>query len=256
MQKGYYTHSAYVHLWVHILLSASHEEAEFMWNKKIEKLLPGQFLTGRRKLALATGIPETTIEDVLSMFEREGQIRQQKNNKFRLITVLNWKSYQDHPTTKRQQSDNKATTSRHIQEGKNERTISKDIETTSSLPKNLILLPNEPKTMSEQIDHSFPRKRLYGDEKINWLLDYTEYLLQRSLSGQERWNRIYARHMANKYGMGKSKEFLEKALSPSSWWFEKVGQFSTLYKNFDRIMAEEIKGVDRTEDQLKKLMNT
>jgi len=102
MDKGYYKHSAYVHLWLHLLLLANHKEAEFMWNGKIEKTKSGQFITGRINMSQDTGIPQSTIEDILKVFENDGQIRQQKTTKFRLITILNWSSYQ--------QSDNKATT--------------------------------------------------------------------------------------------------------------------------------------------------
>jgi uncharacterized protein YehS (DUF1456 family) len=94
MDKGYYKRSQYVHLWVHVLLKASHDETEFIWNGKIEKLKPGQFLTGRKQLSLETGISQTTIERILEMLESEHQIGQQKTNKFRLLTVINWLEYQ------------------------------------------------------------------------------------------------------------------------------------------------------------------
>ena len=32
---GYYKKSQYVHLWIHLLLTANHEPKEFMWNKEI-----------------------------------------------------------------------------------------------------------------------------------------------------------------------------------------------------------------------------
>ncbi len=93
-EKAWYTNSQYVHLWVHILIRADHEEKEFMWNGKIMKTKRGQFVTGRKKLKEETGIPETTIENILKIFEKDGQIGQQKNNKFRLITVNNWEEHQ------------------------------------------------------------------------------------------------------------------------------------------------------------------
>lgn len=79
-----------------------------MWNGEVILVHEGQFITGRKELSKVSGIPETTIEDILSLFEKQGQIRQQKTTKFRLITVINWKKYQipdNKATTKRQQSD-------------------------------------------------------------------------------------------------------------------------------------------------------
>lgn len=107
-EKGYYQRSQYVHLWVHLLLNANHKPKEYMTNGTIIMIKEGQLVTGRKQLALATGIPESTIEDILKVFESEHQIQQQKTTKYRLITVLNWKEHQDSDskaTAKQQQAD-------------------------------------------------------------------------------------------------------------------------------------------------------
>jgi len=106
-EKGWYQNSKYVHLWVHILFRANHEEKEFMFNGSIHKTKRGEFITGRKALSSETGIAESTIEDILKLFENEGQIQQQKNNKFRLITVLNYEKFQD----KQQPANNQPTSS-------------------------------------------------------------------------------------------------------------------------------------------------
>lgn len=104
--KGWYKNAKYVQLWVHILIKANHKPNEFMWNKEIIIIKEGQFITGRKKLASETGLNESTIEKILKVFEKEHQIEQQKTTKFRLITVINWKEYQE----KEQQSNNRVTT--------------------------------------------------------------------------------------------------------------------------------------------------
>ena len=101
IEKGWYTNSKYVHLWVHILLSVNHEAKEFLWNGRSITIKPGQFITGRKELSTKTGISGTTIERILRTFESEHQIGQQKTNKYRLITVKNWVSYQSARTAKR-----------------------------------------------------------------------------------------------------------------------------------------------------------
>lgn len=68
----------------------------------------GQLITGRKQLSQDTGIPETTIERILKMLENEHQIGQQKTNKYRVITILNWKEHQNRTperTTSGQQAD-------------------------------------------------------------------------------------------------------------------------------------------------------
>jgi len=108
MEKAFYKKPHYLALWVHLLLSANHDESEFMWNGGVLKVKSGQFVTGRKQLSAQSGIPETTVEDILSFLEREQQIRQQKTTKYRLITIVKWGQYQNSDnkaTTKRQQAD-------------------------------------------------------------------------------------------------------------------------------------------------------
>ncbi|MFA6131425.1 MAG: hypothetical protein WC730_04180 [Patescibacteria group bacterium] len=110
-KKGYYTQSEYVHLWVHLLLSVNHEETEFLWNGKILKIKRGQFVTGRKKLALETGINEHKVDRILKCFESEQQIEQQTTTKYRLITVINYEKYQQYEQQIEQQVSNKRATS-------------------------------------------------------------------------------------------------------------------------------------------------
>lgn len=110
-EKGYYHDSEYVHLWLHLLLSANHEYREFMWNGEMMKLQPGQLITGRKALSKETGIDENKIERALKTFESEQQIEQQKTNRFRLITVKKWSRYQMTEQQIEQPVNNKRTTS-------------------------------------------------------------------------------------------------------------------------------------------------
>ena len=108
---GYYKKSQYVHLWIHLLLTANHEPKEFMWNKEIIIIKDGQLLTGRKQLSKETGIPETTIERALEFFVKNGhQIEQQKTTKFRIITIVNWKEYQTEKHKVDKKTDNRRTT--------------------------------------------------------------------------------------------------------------------------------------------------
>ena len=95
MEKGYYHKSEYVHLWIHLLIKASYQQSEYLFNDKIESLKPGQFITGRNILVKETGIERSKIERILKTFEIEHQIEQQTNNKFRIISILNWDEYQN-----------------------------------------------------------------------------------------------------------------------------------------------------------------
>jgi len=114
LKKGYYKNSKFVHLWVHLLMRANHEETEILFNGKLEKLQPGEFITGRKQLSVETGISQTSIERILRCFEIEQQIGQQKTNKFRRLTVLNWNQYQKDGQQNGQLADNKRTSGGHL----------------------------------------------------------------------------------------------------------------------------------------------
>ena len=107
MNKAWYKKAEYTLLWVHILFKASHTEHEFWMNGKSVKLKPGQFVTGRKMLASETGVNESKVERILKTFENEQQIEQQKTSKNRMITVLNWGSYQKSEQHIEQQANNK-----------------------------------------------------------------------------------------------------------------------------------------------------
>jgi len=110
--KGWYKKSDFVHLWIHILIKASHKQTEFWFNGKSLNLQAGQFVTGRKQLKDETGINESKIERILTYFEKiEHQIEQQKTSKNRLITILSWELYQDNEQYNEQPVNNKRTTS-------------------------------------------------------------------------------------------------------------------------------------------------
>ena len=118
-EKGWYKKSDYVHLWIHILLKATHKGMEFMFDGKNCKLMPGQFITGRKKLSEETGINESKVQRILTFFEKnEHQIEQQKTTKNRLITICNWEKYQsiffDEQQTEQQPNNNRTTTEQQL----------------------------------------------------------------------------------------------------------------------------------------------
>lgn len=103
-------------------MMANHKPDKIMWNGGTLQIEVGQFVTGRKALSRISGVPESSVEDILNFLENEQQIRQQKTTKFRLITIVNWVEYQS-------RSDNKATTKQQQADTnkkvKKERTISK-----------------------------------------------------------------------------------------------------------------------------------
>jgi DNA replication protein DnaD len=89
-------------LWMLCLLEASHKEHEQLVGRKIVKLQPGQFITGRFSLAKtynegskkANKVEERTLWRWMKMLEEYDFLSINSNTKFSVITIKNWNQYQ------------------------------------------------------------------------------------------------------------------------------------------------------------------
>ena len=115
--------SAYFHLWVTLLLMAAHKDREFIFNNKVQKLQPGQLITGRKKLSKLTRIRESTVEDILRLLENAGKIRQQTNSKFRLISIVKWEDYQGDENPRQQTNSTPTASRQHADTYKNDKNV-------------------------------------------------------------------------------------------------------------------------------------
>ena len=150
---GFYRDSRHVHLWTHLLLSATHKPIKVFWNGEMITLQPGQLITGRKRLATETGLRESFIYRAIKCYESEQQIEQQPSNTSTLITIRNWHLYAGDEQLNEQQMNNKRTTSEQPvntkQEVKNEKN-----EENKDLLKAL-------KPLMEKIDNHFPNFNPY-----------------------------------------------------------------------------------------------
>lgn len=81
-------------VWMWLLMNATHDDRDVWFVKERKTLKAGQLVTGRKKIAEALKISESKVQRILSLFEKEGQIEQVTTNKNRLITIINWNTYQ------------------------------------------------------------------------------------------------------------------------------------------------------------------
>ena len=210
----------YVWLWIVILMEANHGEERFIFNGVENVCHRGQFLTGRKKLSLITGIKPSTIERILNFLENGQQIRQQKTNKYRLITVINYDSYQDVDST----MDNKRTTSgQQADTNKNDKNEKKDnaIVLSDAILRHrsdidLILKTLQEKMeipkldLSERVNRQYAwsllRKSKKGVEGVLWLINVAaenEWFRNRITSTRDLWSnqvKIIAQKRGDKNG--------------------------------------------------------
>lgn len=86
------------------------------------KVEAGQIITGRKKIALWTGLSERQVRTVLRDLEKAGEVTIKTTNKFSIISMTKWAQFQteDQQTTnKRPRGDQQTTTTKERKERKN-----------------------------------------------------------------------------------------------------------------------------------------
>lgn len=121
-EKGYYSDSHYVHLWVHMIIKANHKEKEFLFNGKLEKVERGQFISGILQLSRETGINKSKVERILKVFESEKQIERVRTNRFSLFTILSYEQHQsDNNRSEKPVRSQREASEKPVRTNKNER---------------------------------------------------------------------------------------------------------------------------------------
>lgn len=195
-EKGWYKKPEAVALWIHLLMEASHNEKEVFWNGRTTILKPGQFITGRKSLSEKTGIAQTTIERWLNVFESGQQIGQQKTSTSRLISITNWKQYQERGQMSGQQTDSGRTADgQRTDTIKEEYKEYKEGEDDEEKPKTAFVIPIEGRINSRSCQEE--KKRLLSDQifieavcmkfsinpdDVTWLLD--QFIIDQSMSAK------------------------------------------------------------------------
>ena len=113
--------------WSWCLLKASHKKHKIIVGFQLIELMPGQFVYGRKKAAKETGLSEQTIRTTINKLKKLQKLTIKPTNKFSIITINNWDSYQGTQNETNQQNNQVVTSnqpaSNHKQECKNEKNV-------------------------------------------------------------------------------------------------------------------------------------
>ena len=119
----WFSSSEMVKLFLFILISANHEDG--LW-RGIE-IKKGQYLTGIKSLSNKTNISEQTIRTCLNKLKTTGEITIKSTNKYSIITICNYETYQSEQKTTNKQKQIQKTINQQAtnnkQEYKNEENI-------------------------------------------------------------------------------------------------------------------------------------
>lgn len=118
----WYTTPNMFHLFSHLIMMASHKKSKY---QGIE-LNPGQLITGRKLLSKQTGLSQQTVRTCLTRLKSTNELTIKTTNRFSIITICNYDSYQLSENGANQQINqhsnqqltNNQPTTNHIQECK------------------------------------------------------------------------------------------------------------------------------------------
>ena len=121
-------------VFVWCLLKASHtEHAELVGLQKVS-LRPGQFVYGRHKAAEELKIKESTLYKYMMWLKNEEILNIQSNNKFSVVTVVNWDLYQiDEPKSNSKNSSKVTTKEQQRNTNKNDKNDKNNINNINNI---------------------------------------------------------------------------------------------------------------------------
>lgn len=120
-QWEWYTDSKMIHLFIHLLISANRQQGKWR-GIQVER---GQMITGINSLSEATGISAQSIRTCLNRLKSTSEITIKSTNKYSMITICNYDSYQieENKSTSKSTSkltNNQQTTNKQLTPNKNE----------------------------------------------------------------------------------------------------------------------------------------
>jgi hypothetical protein len=118
--------------WCWCLMKASHKEYDAVVGYQTVHLMPGDFIFGRSKASADLRQSERSIRTCLHFLEKSQNVTIKATNKYSIISIVNWKTYQsdeilidqqnDQPVTnKRPANDQQVTTYKNEKNEKNEK---------------------------------------------------------------------------------------------------------------------------------------
>lgn len=119
-QWQWYSDSKTIHLFIHLLLNACHEPQKWQ-DITLQK---GQLVVGRQKLASALNMTQNEIRQRLHRLKTCNAIVIKCTNKYSLVTITNWESYQNTTEKRTNKSPAKHQQTTTNKKGKNKKKYS------------------------------------------------------------------------------------------------------------------------------------
>lgn len=100
------------HFYQYCMLKATYKPHSLMVGNQTVNLEIGEFVFGRKVASSDTGLTEREVRTCLSVLEKDGKVTIKTTNKYSIIKVIKFSSWQDTYKTNDQQHDQQATNKR------------------------------------------------------------------------------------------------------------------------------------------------
>jgi hypothetical protein len=94
LKLRYFDNVNVLKVWLWCLMKASYTERERLVGLKTVRLKTGEFVTGRNAASRDLNLPGSTVWTILKLFENDKKIVIKSNNKFSVISVIDYQTYQ------------------------------------------------------------------------------------------------------------------------------------------------------------------
>lgn len=220
--------SEMVHLFIYLMLNANHDDNE--WRGIFIKR--GQILTGLNSLHQKTKISNQTLRTCLKRLEKTGEINIQSTNKYSIITICNYDSYQleqqtTNKQTNKQLTNNQQTTNKQLTTNKNDNNDNneKNVIRKNDFDFSFVELDYK-KPFDEWMQYKKDRKENYKSQ--NSIVKFYNQLKLYSNFNPETAQQIVDNSMSNNWaGIFKPKtesngprnnERINSELNPNAYW--------------------------------------
>jgi len=222
LDAGWLQNSKLWAFWCWCLMKASYKEYDLIVGCQQVHLMPGDFVFGRKAAAKELRISEQTIRTLLNFLKTSRNLTTKTTNKFSIISIINWSTYQEDENQINQQTNQPLTNNQpatnHKQTLKELKALKENTISDFSLPENI-----KPETWNAYLEMRKTIKKPATKhaqkliiQKLLKMKSDPNLILNQSIEGS--WQNIYelkqGDNNGNRTGNGAGGSWIQKEWQP------------------------------------------
>lgn len=177
------------------MLQASHKAHKITSGFQRIELDAGQFVFGRKQASMDLKMPEQTIRTCLKNLEKLGNISVKSTNRYSLITVLNWETYQGEENEINQQLTSRSpTTNQQLTTNKKDKKVKKDKKEPSAAEKTRRVKSPWKNSKDPMDNKQFVESMLKSKQRHVQIIGHLADQLKPGLTTKGQWQVFFDRY--------------------------------------------------------------